>query len=332
MPSRRVTIRDVARAAGVSTTTVSEALSGRGRMAADTRERVRRVAEEIGYVASAAARSLRLGRSGALGLYVPDRTVGFEYYVQLSRGAAEAALTHGMALTLVPAWDNVEQLRALHIDGLIVADPALADPVLAVLRSLPVPMVTVEIDLDPDARPVGVIASDHLTATAELLDHVVAAGAASIAVLAPGEETSFGHQVREVCRRYPTVRIVDIPLAYRPSDAAAAVDEALAAGADALVLVPDGSAIVALHHLQGRGIAVPDDVLLASYVDAPSLQIAHPRITAVDIDPRATGRAAVEAMVEVIVHGRQELIETTVPASLRVRESTRARSIEKGRR
>lgn len=324
MPPRRVTIRDVARAAGVSTTTVSEALSGQGRTAVETRERVRRVAEEIGYVASAAARSLRLGRSGALGLYVPDRTVGFEYYVQLSRGAAEAALTHGMALTLVPAWDNVDQLRALHIDGLIVADPAVGDPVLEVLRSLPVPMVTVEIDLSPGAQPAGVVASDHVSATGELLDHVVATGARSIAVLAPGEETAFGRQIREVARRYADVRIVDIPLAYRPEDATAAVDAALAAGADALVLVPDGSAIVALHHLQGRGIRVPDDLLLASYVDGPALQIARPRITAVDIDPRATGEAAVQALVDVVVHGRRDVIETRVPSRLHLRESTRA--------
>jgi DNA-binding LacI/PurR family transcriptional regulator len=198
----------------------------------------------------------------------------------------------------------------------------MGDPVLAVLRSLPVPMVTVEGDLSPDARPVGVVASDHLSATGELLDHVVATAATSIAVLAPGEETSFGQQIREVCRRYDRVRIVDIPLAYRPEDATAAVDEALAAGADALVLVPDGSAIVALHHLRERGIRVPEDILLASYVDGPSLQIASPRITAVDIDPRATGEAAVAALVDVVVHGRRDVVETRVPSRLLVREST----------
>lgn len=324
MPPRRVTIRDVARVAGVSTTTVSEALSGRGRTAEETRERVRQVAAEIGYVASAAARSLRLGRSGALGLYVPDRTVGFEYYVQLARGAAEAALSHGMALTLVPAWDNVEQLRALHIDGLIVADPALGDPVLEVLRSLPVPMVTVEVDPAPGAESVGVVAANHVEAMSALLDHVAASGASSVAALVPGEETSFGRQLRQACAGRAGLRIVDIPLAYTPDDVTAAVDEALAASPDALVLAPDGSAIVALHHLQGRGLRVPDDVLLAAYVDGPSLQIARPRITAVDIDPRLSGEAAVRVLVEVVVDGRAMLAETPVPARLQVRESTRA--------
>jgi DNA-binding LacI/PurR family transcriptional regulator len=326
MPPRRVTIRDVARAAGVSTTTVSEALSGRGRTAEETRERVRKVAEEIGYVASAAARSLRLGRSGALGLYVPDRTVGFEYYVHLSRGAAEAALGHGLALTLVPAWHDVEQLRALHIDGLIVSDPALDDPVMKMLRSLPVPMVTCEADLSPEAEPVGVVGADHVAAMRELLDHVHEAGAASIAVLAPGTETSFGQQVREACAAAPhDVRVVDIPLAYRPDDVTAGVDYALAGKPDALVVVPDGAAIVALNHLQGLGVRVPDDLLLAAYVDGPSLQIARPRVTAVDIDPRLTGEAAVNALVEVVVDGRRTRVETRVPARLRVRESTRGR-------
>lgn len=323
MESRRATIRDVARAAGVSTTTVSEALSGRGRTAPATRERVRRAAEEIGYVASAAARSLRLGRSGALGLYMPTRTIGYEYYVQISRGAAEAALGHGMALTLVPAWHDVEQLRALHIDGLIVADPALDDPVVDVLRGLPVPMVSIEPDLSPAASPVGVVGADHVSAMTLLLDHVREGGASSIAVLAPGEETSFGRQVLQACADAHDVHIVEAPLAYQPDEIVRAVDAAMELRPDAVIVVPDGAAVLVLHHLQRRGLRVPDDLQLASYVDGPSLQIVHPSITALDIDPRLTGVAAVEALVASILDEAAASVRTEIPAVLQERESTR---------
>ncbi|MDH2415156.1 LacI family DNA-binding transcriptional regulator [Nocardioides sp. CER19] len=325
MPRRRVTIRDVARAAGVSTTTVSEALSGRGRTAEATRARVRDVAADIGYVASATARSLRLGRSGAVGLYVPDQTVGFEYYAQLSRGAAEAALGHGLALTLVPAWHDTELLRSLHIDGLIVSDPASDDPVLDVLRALPVPMVTVEDDPAPGAEPAGVVRGDHVAATRRLLDHLHDAGAASVAVLAPGAETAFGRQVRDGCAGVAGVRVVDIRLAWEPAEITARVDEALSEDPDALVVVPDGAVLVALHHLQGLGVRVPGDLLLASYVDAPSLETVRPPITAVDLDPRGTGAAAVGALVDAIAGRRTSSAATEVPARLRVRESTGAR-------
>ena len=324
METRRATIRDVARAAGVSTTTVSEALSGRGRTAPETRERVRQVAEEIGYVASAAARSLRLGRSGAIGLYMPTRTIGFEYYTQISRGAAEAALGHGMALTLVPAWHDLEQLRSLHIDGLIVADPALDDPALDLLRTLPVPLVTIEPDLSPVASPVGVVGADHVAAMGRLLDHVRAGGATTIAVLAPGTETSFGRQVLAACAGAEDIRLVDAPLAYQPDEIIRAVDQALGLRPDAGIVIPDGAAILVQPHHQGHGLRVPTDVQLASYVDGPSLQLVRPAITALDIDPRQTGVAAVDALVGAILNGASGAVVTEIPAQLRARASTRS--------
>ena len=323
MPARRVTIRDVARAAGVSTTTVSDALAGRGRMAEETRQRVRRVARSTGYVASAAARNLRLGRSGSVGLYVPDRAVGFEYYVHLSRGAAEAALDHGFALTLVPAWDNPDQLRALHLDGLIVSDPALDDPTLQILRSLPVPMVTCERDPAPDAVPVGVVQSDHVTAMGQLLAHVRAAGARTIAVLAPGAETSFGQDIRKACRISDLdLALVDIPLAYAVDDITNAMRNVLADPPQAVIAVPDGAALTVLQHLHETGTRVPHDILLAAYVDGPSLQTCKPPITGVDIHPRITGASAVEALVQFIEGRTSTPICANVSAELMARAST----------
>lgn len=322
MPARRVTIHDVARAARVSTTTVSDALAGRGRMSAQTRERVRLAAESIGYVASAAARNLRLGRAGSLGLYVPARTVGYDYYVGISRGAAESAFGAGFALTLVPAWDDPEQLRGLPLDGVIVSDPALDDPVMGILRSMPVPMVTCERDLSPRTRPVGVVASDHVAAMRELLAHLRHSGAVSVAVLAPGPETSFGVDIRTACREAGrTVTVVDVPLAFSHADIAQAVSTLRRLRPDAVVAVADGAALSVLHQLQELRVSVPGDVLLASYVDSPVLATCNPPVTGVDIDPRLTGTLAVEILVHAL-DGTGPAPSGTVPAVLRVRAST----------
>ncbi|WP_203336690.1 LacI family DNA-binding transcriptional regulator [Nocardioides limicola] len=319
---RRATIRDVAREAGVSTTTVSDALAGRGRLTEATRQRVRAAADAVGYVASAAARNLRLGRSGSLGLYLPDRTVGFEYYTHLARGAAEEALGHGYALTLIPAWHDAQQLAALHLDGLIVSDPDVNDPVLQILRSLPIPMVTCEQDLHPDAAPVGVVHSDHAAAMTELLAHLRAAGAHRIDVLAPEQTNFFGAEIRRACRTDPEVRVIDVPLAYEMSQIRTAVDVSLGGSPDALVVVPDGAALGALQHLQRRGVSVPEDLPLASYVDGPSLAACAPSITAVDIDPRSAGAAAVQSLVGVVRDGAEYADPVQVSARLVVREST----------
>ncbi len=323
MPTRRATIHDVAKAARVSTTTVSDALAGRGRIAEDTRQRVQAAAESIGYVASAAARNLRLGRSGAIGLYVPDRTVGFEYYVHLSRGAAEAALGRGFALTLVPAWPDAEQLRALHLDGIIVADPALDDPVLETLRAMPVPMVTCERDLSPGADAVGVVQSDHTAAMGDLVGHLMAAGARRITVLTPGQETAFGQDLQQAYRR-PGVEftLLDIPLAFTDEDVVHALSGVAENPPDAVIAVPDGAAVTALHVLHEQGLAVPDDVLLASYVDGPMLLACHPQITGVDINPRLAGTLAIRVLVHAIEREQLDPSSSTVPAALRVRGST----------
>src|SRR4051812_26427246 len=87
-PAARVTIRDVARAAGVRPSTVSKALNG-GRGSADVRERVQRAATELGYRPNEQARSLRRSRSRTLGLLLPD--LANPVYLLLLRGAAQAA-------------------------------------------------------------------------------------------------------------------------------------------------------------------------------------------------------------------------------------------------
>ena len=108
MTGRRPTIRDVAQSLGVSTTTVSDALNGRGRLPEATRERVREVAEALGYSARNSARSLRTGRTGRIGLYSPaldeiiEGLAGTGYYVELALGAARAALARDLALVLLP--------------------------------------------------------------------------------------------------------------------------------------------------------------------------------------------------------------------------------------
>src|SRR4051794_22258072 len=104
------TIRDVAAAAGVSPTTVSHALNGKGRVDAATRTRIADVADELGYRANRVARGLRSGRTGTIGLALPETSgneagaemLGLDFYLQLAAGATRAAFSHDQALLLLP--------------------------------------------------------------------------------------------------------------------------------------------------------------------------------------------------------------------------------------
>jgi DNA-binding LacI/PurR family transcriptional regulator len=323
----RVSIRDVAKAAGVSTTTVSDALSGRGRLPQTTRDRVAKVAAELGYTANPNARWLRSGRTGAVGLYVPDRTVGLEYYMHLALGAADEAFTHGLALTLVPAWRG-QRPPPLHLDGVVVSDPVQGDPMLARISALGVPVVTCERDMTPGASHAARAQGDHHAGTRLLLDHLAEQGARRIAVLSPGDDTSFGADIRSAHRDWCSERglehlLYDVPFAASADDVSGAVAQLVATGVpDAVVAVPDGSLTPALQALHAAGLRVPDDLLLASYVDSIALGSLPVPVTAVDLFPRQMGHEAARLLAD-LVEGRSEPGQVVdVPVRLVVRQST----------
>jgi DNA-binding LacI/PurR family transcriptional regulator len=116
--TKRPTIHDVAIAAGVSVTTVSDALNGKGRVDPATRTLVGEVVERLGYRANRHARGLRLGRSAAIGLLLPvdadgrsDAALSVDFYIRLASAAAATTFSHGQALMLPPPRITAEVLR-----------------------------------------------------------------------------------------------------------------------------------------------------------------------------------------------------------------------------
>jgi DNA-binding LacI/PurR family transcriptional regulator len=329
---RRVTIRDVARAAGVSTTTVSDALSGNGRLPSATRSRVAEVAESLGYQANPAARSLRGQRSGSIGLYLPDEAGNYAYYLDLASGAASEALKHGLALTLIPLTVDPARVTAFPMDGVAVVDPVAGDPVVRALSGLGIPVVTCERDLTPGAAHAGVVQGDYRPALAELFGFLASQGAERIAMIAPGPQTAWGLDMREAYRQWragapdgarPEL-IYDVPFPPSAELLREAVTAAVRAtpAPDALVSGIDGAAVTALLAAIEAGLRVPEDLLIASLVDSPALRGCTPAITALDLGPADMGRRAA-TMLNALIDGTVApgAIEVIQPR-LHLREST----------
>ncbi|GAA4971790.1 LacI family DNA-binding transcriptional regulator [Kineococcus glutinatus] len=319
------TLRDVARAAGVSTTTASDALAGRGRITAATRERIAAAARDLGYLPNLAARNLRRGRTGAIGLRVPERTAGLTYYMELAIGAAERAHAEDAALTLLPTGSPPRP--GLHVDGVVVADPALGDPGVAALAAAGLPVVTCERDLTPGAAHAGTVESDHAATAVRLLDHLAARGARRTAVLAPGTETAYGHDLRAAHERWCAERSVpplvrDVGLASDPVVVAGAVAELLGSAEppDALLVVPDGSATPALEAVRARGLHPPGDLLFAAYADGPVLRALQ--VTAVDLAAREMGRRLAGLLLDVLAGRRPPGTREVLPLQLVERASS----------
>ncbi len=325
---RRVTIRDVARAAAVSTTTVSDAINGRGRLPDSTRSHVVEIAAKLGYTANQHAKNLRQGRSGAIGLYFPQNSFHLQYYIDLAIGAAEEALAQRYALVLLPA-SSADMTMPIQLDGIVIADPAVGDSMVDRLHGLGIPIVTCEPDWSPRRRATGVIESDHRGAMTHLLKHLRAQGARRIAVVCPTDATSFARDVRDSYLQWTTrmgnpVILAEVPLLSTAEDIATAVERLLGKepAIDALITVADGTALHAIRSLLAAGIAVPGDVRVASYVDSPELAALPTPVTAVDLAAREMGRMASLLLADIIAGRAAEGTRRGLSTTLNVRAST----------
>ena len=158
---KEVNIRDVARLAGVSPTTVSHALNGKRPVSQATRRRVRDAAERLGYRPHPGARSLKAGGTGVIMLCAVNVSspavspADLEYYYKLIKGVTEATYGSELALVLVPESESGVYWDRLLLDGAIVADPVAGDRNIGFLRARHLPYVTIGRDPDPPTKATG---------------------------------------------------------------------------------------------------------------------------------------------------------------------------------
>ncbi|MCX5295188.1 LacI family transcriptional regulator [Streptomyces sp. NBC_00193] len=330
------TLADIARAAEVSTATVSHALNGTGRVGESTRRRVREVAGALGYGARRGPRNRSLGIAVTTYAGFAWDFVRIAYYARLLIAATSAAHAHGYALTTLPADRGAEPLwHTLAVDGMLLIDSPADDPVLRALRARGLPVVFDGPPADP--RPGDVwVDNDHTATTREVLDHLAASGARRIALQAgygrefyTGAVTSaYEHWCAER-RRAPLV----IP--FDPhDDAGHAFDDAFTGPdrPDAVYCVydPGGRQVLAAAARHGIGIpgAGPGNgaggLLLVCASEDPAYAENEPSVTTVTLDPERIAESAVSSLVKLVESGHAESTgRLTVPAGLRVRASSR---------
>jgi DNA-binding LacI/PurR family transcriptional regulator len=334
---RAVGIKEVAQRAGVSTTTVSHALNGKGRISPDTRRRVQEVAEQLGYRPNATARNLAEGRSGLIGLAVAQTGEGnfavsdFAYFAKLISAASVVALDRGYALMLASAAQDDAWSR-IAVDGAIIVDPIAGDSLVTRLRRDGTPLVTT-------GRIPGVargcwVDNDHHVGTRAMLDHLAARGAQRIALLGSPLTTSYAidslAEYETWCSEHGQAPIetvargdltegsgfeatVKLLRRKRPPDAVHSTLDRLALGA--------------LLAAQAQGLSVPRELLVTGCADSEASKWARPGLTTLELHPDQIGVAAVE-MVCTLIEGREpESRQVIVPTRIMARGSTRRRVV-----
>ncbi|GAA1433337.1 LacI family DNA-binding transcriptional regulator [Microlunatus lacustris] len=303
---RRATLKDVARAAGVSPSTTSRALSGEGYVAAAVRARVRRAAEQLGYVPHAMARGLRTQVSRSVGVVLPDLRRPF--YADLAAGVAARARARGYTVLLVDdrgaAEDELAAARTFvstRAAGVVVTPTSAA--VTGYLLDQQVPVVEVERQLSPGRCDAVVV--DHRRVARRVTEHLLGLGHRRVALLVDGTDANTGaeftrgHADAVAAAELPADPGLLVPVG-RDVDAARRATVGLLTGPDRPTALCAADEVLAegLWRAVGDvGLRVPEDVSVASFDDAPWMDLVSPGMTAVAQDVVALGAAALDLLL-----------------------------------
>ena len=320
------TIYDVARVAGVSPSTVSRAFSRPGRVSAQTAEKIRQVAEELGYRSREVSRTAAKSTTKVLGLAVADITNPFNFRV--IRGCQAAAAEAGFVVTLNDAQESEalerEMLRRSLplLDGLIVASSRLSDTELrTVAKQLPV------VILNRRVAGLHCIIPDMAHGVRKATEHLLALDHRNITYLA-GPEASWADGMRWRAMRDSAKELGFTehrvgPFAPTLQGGRGAAEVIAARRLKAVVCFNDLMAIGLMQGLAERGIKVPEQISIIGFDNIFASALVTPGLTTVAAPLTMLGDSAVRYVVASLAGNKSaETAPVSVPVRLIVRHST----------
>ncbi|WP_114561418.1 LacI family DNA-binding transcriptional regulator [Desertihabitans aurantiacus] len=319
----RITIRTIADACGVSPSTVSNAYNRPSQLSVQLRERILATAEELGYAGpSAAGRSLRSGRAGALGVLLADQlSYAFSdpYAIGFLVGVSQVAEAEGVSVLLLSATDpsghpDIGAVQRANIDGIITlcmdSDHVVLDH--AKRRGLPVISTYArsgDFSVAIDDRLAGRLLGEHLHALGHRRIACITGGYApdgsGVRRVDSLAELSYPERLLGLTEAMPGVEAAVFAADYNSFDAgrlAAAEIAVLDPAATAVVGLSDVLAIGARHELLERGLRVPEDVSVCGFDDID--EAAHHGLTTVAQPILEKGRLAAQMLADPTRRGR----------------------------
>lgn len=323
-----LTIHDIARLLGVSPSTVSRALSGKGRVSQATRERIRKVAEELGYQPNALARALATRATFAVGVVIHERHLPLDersfYGVILATIESEVAL-HGYHVVFATMRDHLVPrcIQEGRVDGVVFLGTDIPPEGVREVNAK-MPVVLVDHHLPGVVSVVGDNVGGGKRAVQHLLDH----GHSRIAFVA---ETLADPSFRERFEGYkeglhehglPLRKRWVIEGGRRPDSDRRAMERFLRLPTlpTAIFAANDFMAVGAIRALIEAGFGVPGDVAVVGFDDGALATVVQPSLTTVRVPRVEMGKVAAQALLE-LLRGEEVPLLSVLPTPLTVRAS-----------
>jgi len=299
-----ITIKDIAKRAGVSHSTVSRALHGSHLISDATVERIRRIAVEMGYFPSATARSLKTNRSHALGVIVSN--IDDPFFSEILQGIEEIAQENGYSMFMAASQRDpereqviVQDMRERHVDGLILCSTSFSAEQRRKLLEYGVPIVMVNNQAAEEYRYS--IYHDDVDGSRQTAHHLIALGHQHIAYLGNSLSgrttldrlTGFRQEMDAAGLLIPAAYIHEVP-GGRAEDGLAGVDHFinLPQRPTAILCFNDMLAIGVLNGLHKNGIRVPEDISVVGFDNIVFSAYTNPPLTTLDQPKRYIGAEA----------------------------------------
>ena len=330
-----MTIKDVARAAGVSVASVSRALNGHESVTEATRKRIVEIAGELRYVPHAAARSLITRRTDTIGVLLPD--LYGEFFSELIRGMDSAARARGLHLLISSSHGSASEAQLAlgtlqgRVDGLLVMSPHADSSLFA--DTLPDTLPTVFMNTRIGAGHYTALCVDNYRGATAMMEHLVRTGHRRIAFIS-GPDNNFDAEERLRGYRDALARLLpgtkaDVLSGDFSEESGYRAGVEICARKErprAIFAANDMMALGCLFALTENGLRVPDDIALAGFDDIPIARFVTPPLTTMRVRIADLGRLAFERLTAAI--DKTDLAANTeqLDCELVIRQSCGARS------
>jgi len=337
-----VTIKDVAKIAGVSITSVSFAFNNPGRLPEGTVQKILEISEEIGYVPNPIARSMLTGRTGVIGILVPQpitEIIRNPFIAEFIEGIAEVCLREGYSILLVPPLEGSVKRAAANtaVDGFITLGLELYKSTILILRQRKVPFVIVDTD------PVEGISSVNITdkkGAYSIMKYVLSQGHRRIGILGirsgkMGKFEEYTGTLRsridgylQALKEYRLSIDNSLIKYYECSCTMHGGEEGfnhLYAEDQSLTCIISMSDVIAfgvINAANQKGLKIPEDISVAGYDDVPYSTISCPALTTVSQPLREKGKTAANLLMEHVC-GKTEITQKVFKTKLMIRDSVK---------